>query len=288
MELGDDANLSDLFLARVADTPAAPAYRQFKDGAWREWTWAELAREVGRWQAALLKEGLKRGDRVALCLPNSVEWVLFDQAALGLELVVVPVYHDDRPENIAWCLDHSGSRFLLIQDAQQWKKISRHVHSIDRVVHVAGDSADDDKAVALSGWLELAPSAVARSTAATRDLATIVYTSGTSGRPNAVMLSHRNILSTVRASLVGVPAGPSDRFLSFLPLSHAFERTCGYYAAMFAGALTVYARSIAQLGEDLLEQPPHRGNGCSASIRAHLECVSREDAVGNSQAVAIR
>jgi long-chain acyl-CoA synthetase len=96
----------------------------------------------------------------------------------------------------------------------------------------------------------------ARSSAAANDLATIVYTSGTTGRPKGVMLSHRNILSNVIAAMRALPAYTTDRFLSFLPLSHMFERTCGYYSAIWAGAQTVYARSITQLADDIREQRP--------------------------------
>ncbi|MCR4301948.1 MAG: AMP-binding protein [Sulfuricaulis sp.] len=95
-----------------------------------------------------------------------------------------------------------------------------------------------------------------RSPAGADDLMTIVYTSGTTGRSKGVMLSHRNILSNVIASMRALPAYPSDRFLSFLPLSHTLERTCGYYAAIWAGSQTVYARSISQLADDLHEQQP--------------------------------
>jgi long-chain acyl-CoA synthetase len=106
----------------------------------------------------------------------------------------------------------------------------------------------------------LLPEAVANTPAsyhaAAGERATIVYTSGTTGRPKGVMLSHGNILSNVIASMQALPAYTSDRFLSFLPLSHMFERTCGYYAAIWAGAQTVYARSITLLGDDIREQQP--------------------------------
>lgn len=256
MKLTENSNLSGLFSTRVEETPTAPAYREFQDGAWREWTWAEVASSVGRWQAAFLREGLKPGDRVAICLRNCVEWVLFDQAALGLELVVVPLYFDDRPENMAWCLNNSGARLLLVDDIQRWMSISDLSKGINRIVCLTGNVAGEDKARHLTSWLGPEASPVKRSKAAASDLATIVYTSGTSGRPRGVMLSHRNILSNVSASIVGVPADTSDRFLSFLPLSHIFERTCGYYSAMMVGALTVYARSISLLGEDLRDQKP--------------------------------
>src|SRR5687768_7383520 len=100
MQLTEQSNISDLFLERVRQTPDAPAYRHYDGTAWRDWTWRETAREVGRWQAALRAEGLKPGDRVALCLHNRFEWTVLDQAAIGLGLVTVPLYFDDRPDNM--------------------------------------------------------------------------------------------------------------------------------------------------------------------------------------------
>ncbi len=130
MQLTEQSNLSDLFLGRVKDTPEAPAYRQFVNGTWCDWTWGDIARKVGRWQAALAKEGLTAGDRVALCLHNRVEWVLFDQAAIGLSLVTVPLYFDDRAENMAFCLNDAGARLLLLESAAQWEGIKDRVKTI--------------------------------------------------------------------------------------------------------------------------------------------------------------
>ena len=115
--------LCGLFRARVAATPDQVAYRQFDeaDNAWVSFTWAQVAAEVARWQAALAKEGLVPGDRVAVMLKNSVEWVIFDQAALGLGLVTVPLYLDDRPDNAAYILDHADARLLLVEGKFQHK-----------------------------------------------------------------------------------------------------------------------------------------------------------------------
>jgi long-chain acyl-CoA synthetase len=257
MELPGEANLSDLFLQRLRETPDAPAYRQFDGKGWKDLTWGDVGREVARWQVAFRKEGLKAGDRVALCLHNRVEWVLFDQAALGLGLVTVPLYFDDRPDNMAWCLNDAGVRLLLLEDGRMWDALRDQVKTVERVVCLGAANSGDEKVVTLEAWLPAAGvNTPARSAATANDLATIVYTSGTTGRPKGVMLSHRNILSNVIASMRALPANNADRFLSFLPLSHMFERTCGYYSAIWAGAQTVYARSISQLADDIREQRP--------------------------------
>ena len=101
--------LDGLLRERVKRTPHAVAYRDFntKHGNWRDYTWAQIDHQVARWQAALIRDGLKAGDRVAVMLRNSPEWVIFDQAALGLGLVVVPLYTQDRPDNVAYILKRS-------------------------------------------------------------------------------------------------------------------------------------------------------------------------------------
>jgi long-chain acyl-CoA synthetase len=256
MQLADTANLSDLFLQRVKLTPEGAAYRQFVDNGWADWSWGDMAREVGRWQAALTREGLKPGDRVGLCLHNRVEWVLFDQAALGLGLVTVPLYFDDRPENMAWCLNDAGARLLLLESGEQWNALKDQVKTIERTVVLGGNVPRDAKVKSLKEWLPAQSQPPARSPAAPTDLATIVYTSGTTGKPKGVMLSHRNMLSNVIAAMHAIAVSEQDRFLSFLPLSHMFERTCGYYVGIWAGGQTVYARSITQLAEDIGSQKP--------------------------------
>jgi len=249
-------NLADLLWQRIRETPDAPAYRQYDGHGWVNMTWAEVGREVARWCAALMRDGLKPGDRVAMCLHNRIEWVLFDQAALTLGLVTVPLYFDDRPDNMAWSLNDAGVRLLFLEDGAQWSVLRERAPNVERVVCLKADATADAKLVVLDGWLPPSAPAPGRPTAAPGDLATIVYTSGTTGRPKGVMLSHGNILSNTIASMHAIPAYTFDRFLSFLPLSHMFERTCGYYSAIWAGAETVYARSISLLADDMREQQP--------------------------------
>jgi long-chain acyl-CoA synthetase len=256
METTELRNLADLLWQRVRATPEAPAYRQYDGQRWVGLTWAAVAREVGRWCAAFRREGLKPGDRVALCLHNRIEWMLFDQAALALGLVTVPLYFDDRPDNMAWSLNDAGVRLLFLENAAQWLALRDRVRQLERVVCLNAGAIEEAKVVTLEQWLPREAPPLVPGSAAPGDLATIVYTSGTTGRPKGVMLSHGNILSNTLASMRALPAYPTDRFLSFLPLSHMFERTCGYYCAIWAGAETVYARSISLLAEDMRSQRP--------------------------------
>jgi len=252
--------LTDLFLERVRVSPEGKAYRWFDGAAWVDMSWAQAATEVGRWQAALAKENLKPGDRVGLCSRNRVEWMCFDQAALGLGLVVVPLFYNDRPDNMAYCLTDAGAKLLLLEDGKLWEALRTQANTLERVVCLNDAPKADAKAVSAKQWLPKKGVALQPSPAKAGELATLVYTSGTTGRPKGVMLSHRNIVSDLRAVLEAVPeiCGRPQRFLSFLPLSHMFERTAGYYVPMCmdANAQVIYARGILELGEDMVSQKP--------------------------------
>ncbi|HSO82945.1 long-chain fatty acid--CoA ligase [Thiocapsa sp.] len=259
--------LSGLFRERVARTPDLTAYRQFDEirGHWSSLTWGEMAERVGCWQRALSNLTLAPGARVAVQLRNCVEWVGYEQAALALGLVVVPLYPNDSPGNIAYILADSGSQALFVGSLNQWRMLEswRSAFPELRQVICLEDAACADarfepapNVVCAADWLTREGSVPADHDADPSDLATLVYTSGTTGRPKGVMLSHRNILWNAAAQLETVPTYHDDILLSFLPLSHAFERTLGYYLPMMAGSCVVYARSLQTLGEDLMTIRP--------------------------------
>jgi len=254
--INESTNLSQVFSARVSDTPDAPAYKQFRNDSWVSYTWRDTAREVARWQQALKAEGLQPGDRISVCMRNRIEWVFFDQAALGLGLISVPLYFDDRPDNMAWCMNDAGVKLLVLETDEIWPEIKGEAKSLERVVTLETPKHKDNKLTSLENWLPAEGGELQQSDALGSDLVTIVYTSGTTGKPKGVMLSHRNILSNVDAGLRIISIHASDRFISFLPLSHMFERTVGYYISVTTGAETVYARGITELGEDLQQQKP--------------------------------
>ncbi len=255
--------LYGLFLERVRRTPHKVAYRACRgaDGSWQGVTWQALAREVERWQTALASEGLEPGERVAVMLRNCPEWVMFDQAAMGLGLVTVPLYTDDRPENVAHILADAGARLLLIDRPRTWRKIGAACAAacqLQRVVSLSGEQGATPKEPLryCEDWLPAIAAVPPPPDAGPEALATIVYTSGTTGRPKGVMLSHRNILRNAASALRRIPVYGNDTFLSFLPLSHTLERTAGYYLPMMAGATVAYARSIPELALDLLSVRP--------------------------------
>ena len=255
--------LPALFEQRCQRSPHGEAYRQFQHamGSWRSYTWGDVHGLVRHWRGALAREGLAAGSRVAVMMRNCVEWICFDQAAQSLGLVVVPLYATDNAENIAYILGDCGARVLLLEDVQRWQALAPFAPQLPQLTRVLsckppppGEPVDSSRILrGVDQWLAGGRDGDAdpRAGGDADALATIVYTSGTTGRPKGVMLSHRNILSNIDSVLQTVQVYRQDLFLSFLPLSHALERTVGYYAPIATGSAVAFARSVQDLAEDL-------------------------------------
>ncbi len=248
--------LHGLFLERVKLTPDSIAYRYFDTHRqdWLTLTWAQALEQMTRWQVALQSEKLTAGDRVALMLRNCPEWVMFEQAAISLGLVVVPLYTVDRPDNVAYIINDAQVKVLLFETAEQWqalRSVRDQLGGVQRLVSLDRIAADGEPRLQCAGeWLP-AHGKMGWERVRDRDaLATIIYTSGTTGKPKGVMLSHYNILYNAYASNKVFRLRHNDCSLSFLPLSHTFERTVEYYF-MAAGGVITYARSIPLLSDDL-------------------------------------
>ncbi len=246
-------NIADYFKARLT-TPDLVLYRQFSGDAWIDVTVAEVASLAGRWQSAFATLRLVAGDRVALCVKNSVDWIAIDLAALGLGLVVVPLYVDDNPENIAWCVGSAEARVLIVESSRMARALTGCGGALPPLHVVRPDKSDDPSSV--EALLPVAAKAAEIRALPASTLATICFTSGTSGRPKGVMLSHGNIIANVLSCQETRMARSTDVFLSILPLSHMFERTGGYYLPLSLGAKVVFSRGVAQIADDLAAQAP--------------------------------
>ena len=256
--------LPELFRERVKRSPETVAYRYFnkEQKLWHSITWSEMSIQVAHWQAALAQENLVSGDKVAIMLRNCPQWVMCDQAALALGLVIVPLYTDDNPENVAYILNNADVKLLLIEGLSQWKRlytVRSDIVTTTRVVSIQSfdNQLSDSRLVFLEQWLPLKKDYPLRAEDSQPEhLASIVYTSGTTGRPKGVMLSHQNILGNAQSAASCMDFNADDLFLSFLPLSHTLERTGGYYIPMIVGVTVAYARSIPQLSMDLITLHP--------------------------------
>ncbi len=264
----EEANTLDgLFLTRISRTPDKEAFRAYDrfTKKWISYTWQAMGEQISRWREAIEKEDLNEGDRVAILLRNCAEWIIYDQASVNLGLVLVPLYTDDNPDNISYILNDANVKLLLIQDAGRWKRLAPVISKesdLKRVVILEDSEAvaqfkkEDTRIVLASEWLPETGKPLQKRDADGHALASIVYTSGTTGKPKGVMLSHLNMLSIAYNGTDLIKIHSEDVFLSFLPLSHTLERTGGYYLAVMAGASVVYSRSIAMLGTDLQEVKP--------------------------------
>ena len=263
---GEEAGtLPGLLVNRAKRSPDAIAYCEHRAGCWGEHTWGEIALRVSRLRGALVRNGLKPGDRVAVLLPNGTDWVAFDLAAMANGLITVPLYAHDSVENITYVLADSGARLCLIDTAARWVAVAPLLDPQGALEHVwvreglngapLASPSSRRHSTLLAALAETAPD-VTPPRCTPQDVATIIYTSGTTGRPKGVMLTHSAILWNTEAITKFVPPLSSDVFLSVLPLAHAFERTMGYYLPMMAGSRVVYARSVEGLREDLVTVRP--------------------------------
>ena len=250
-------NLYGLFLERLRLSENRCAYLQWhaKHDAWQEYSWRDIATRVGRLQHSFKSEGLKSGDRVAIMLANGVDWIVFDQAALGCGLITVPLYNHDNSGNVAHILKDSATK-LLFSDAVRIESLMLDgLPELQRIVSIDKSVASEPRCVCLSDWQSdndaLLPDQIDDGA-----LASIIYTSGTTGPAKGVMLSHTNILQNAVAAVAVADISEDDLFLSFLPLSHSFERTAGYYMTMLVGATVAFSRSLQQIKSDLLEIKP--------------------------------
>ena len=266
-DLASVETLPQLLAYRVARTPEAQAYRAF-DPATHDWvhlSWAQTAQRVAQWSQAMRATQLPAAARVAILLPNGLNAMCADQSTLATGYVPVPLHAIDNPGSIAYILADCEASMLIVGQAEHWENIraiGTEFPALRAVVIVDEDGADSACAASTDGpavgtlaqWLASAPRAAelpAPTPPGPEDLAALVYTSGTTGKPKGVMLTHRNVVSDVKAVLQRIVPTVDDVFLSFLPLSHTFERTGGYYLPIAAGSCVAYARSVPLLAEDL-------------------------------------
>lgn len=255
-----------LFCERVRRNPDAVAYRDYDSatGLWRDHTWQAIAARVDRFRAALAREELGAGDRVAILLPNGVDWVCLDLAAHAAGLVVVGLYPHDTAASNAYILGHSDARLVLLDSEARWRSLAEFRSEFPSLQRVwvrdlgSGSAASTGGPVSrrLADVLASASEPPPPGPAAAHEIAMLIYTSGTTGRPKGVMLSHSALLWNAEASAAIVPPRRDDVFLSILPLAHAFERTVGYYLPMMGGCTVAFARSAQELRSDLVAVRP--------------------------------
>jgi len=244
-----------------------PALKFKYHNAYISVSFAELKRRVDMMAKGLQELGIQKGDKVAILSENRTEWVRTDLATLSLGAVVVPVHTTLSPNIIKHILNDSSARILLVSNQEQFNKVNLIINDLPdlRVIiyinldHPKDYHPTDKKMTSLEEVMELGKKSKGEVSVeiAPDDVASIVYTSGTTAAPKGVMLTHYNFLFDAEAAVTAVPVDEHDVLLSFLPLSHVLERTAGYYAPLVCrGCCIAYAESPKTLLQNLKEVKP--------------------------------
>ena len=248
--------------------PQKTAILSKQNGRYFPQSWFDFNKEVDAAASALLEQGAAVGDRLAILSENRPEWALTDMAAQSIGLVTVPIYPSLTPKEIEYILHDSQASWIAVSNHTLFQKILPIVKSLPALRGVlVFDSTLSlfQKEIHLPMLLirEIKKNPIQSDRLRSRfsqirsdAVASIIYTSGTTGEPKGVMLTHDNFMHNVLASRKALQMGEGDVHLSFLPLSHVFERMAGYYLMIFLGATIAYAENMDTVPQDLLEVKP--------------------------------
>ena len=251
--------LPELLTHHMEKRPDLPLFTFWlpTEKTWKTINVKETVEQITRWRHALVKEGLTKGDRCAMLLPNGINAILFDQSVLANALVPVPLHAVDTAGSSSYIINDSGAKLLVTGRLNRWEAIrDTENHPALKTVVITGEPVQehqdgDVRVVGLDQWLTEGNGNELPAGPEPQDLAALVYTSGTTGKPKGVMLTHRAILANVTGVLQNLCPEPEDVWFSFLPLSHTFERTTTYYTAMGFGNRVAFNRNIGLLADDL-------------------------------------
>ncbi len=262
-------NLVTMFFVRAKERGDRPFLWAKSDGKWVSTSWAEAARQVASLATALKKLGLERGDRVMLVSENRPEWCISDLAIMAAGCVTVPTYTTNTERDHQHIIENSGARAIIVSNARLARTLLPAAIHTDTAQFVIGL---DDLRGGQQGALEYHqyqaliaahptdPDTVAAQAFFKReDLACIIYTSGTGGSPRGVMQHHGAILHNVNGccTVIAEDFGWDDEvFLSFLPLSHAYEHTGGQHFPIGLGAEIYYSEGLDKLASNIEETRP--------------------------------
>jgi long-chain acyl-CoA synthetase len=263
-----DDTLGRLFWKRVEKGSALPAQMIKRRGRWHTFTWAQLGEVVHRLALGLLALDRKRGEAVALLSRSRAEWVQADFAILSAGCVTIPIYSTYTPEQVAYLMNDSEARTLIVEDPAQLAKVLEvwpRVSALEQVVVIEGYEGQEPDVLTWEALQRLGEERadhlksrlVERLDAADPDdIATIVYTSGTTGPPKGVIQTNRNHMAALGAAAQVAPVKPGDVHLLFLPLAHSFARLEAFMG-VYCALTTAFAESLDKVGENMREVRPH-------------------------------
>lgn len=239
-------SIYDKFVESVNAYGERPFLAELQDNKYKPISYRRVLKEVNQLAQGLHSLGLQTGDHLAVLMNNGSDWIIIDLACAQLGIIHVPIHTTYNFDNISHVLSNSDSRNLII-GSEFYEKYKEQLDKfqLERIVIDTGSTDDNYTNLFKQGLTEesLVKSA--------DDVHTIIYTSGTTGKPKGVMLTHHNIIFDVVAAKNYIDIKDSDRFFSFLPLSHVLERTGGYYTPMISGSAIYFATSQANLAHDI-------------------------------------
>ena len=247
----------------VRNYPHRPALKYKRNNKYEVITYSELLEQVDNVANALQQMGVEKGNKIGIFSYNRPEWVITDLATLKLGAVVVPIYHNQPAPYVKYVINDSGIMYLFIENVQclsSYNQIEHETPTVKKVILF--DDVNADQAVDIVSFNQLkkpAPYSFTDTNVHGQALATIVYTSGTTGLPKGVMLTHSNIVTNALTCKNRMQSNPRDVFLSFLPLCHMFERTCGCYVMLYSGGTIAYAENLTTVAADALTIRPTVG-----------------------------
>lgn len=242
------------------------AYRYKEGGAWTKVTWAQYASEVRQAASAMIQLGFEAGDTTCILGFNRPEWTIFDLATMTAGGACAGIYTTNSPEEVAYIVNHAESRLLLLEDAGQWDKVKGQLEDLPTLTHVVmmrgAEAIEHEKVLSWDAFMAMGPqgddSAVEERLAGleAEQLAALIYTSGTTGPPKGVMLSHDNLAWTSTQITKVLDIGPSDRVISYLPLSHIAEQLFSIHGPVTLGFEVYFSEGLEHIKENLAEARP--------------------------------
>lgn len=258
-------SLAHLLLDTASKFPNKVIYQEKVNNAFVSYTSTDIKLDVFKLAKSLIKCELNPLDKIAIMSNNCLKWAITDYGALSAGLSDVPIYPTLLADTIEFIINNSESKLIFVQDDIQLEKVlsidSKRI-PIQKIITFNNMTHTDERVMPYSDFLllgqDLEDDVVLQRLNGidNEDLATIIYTSGTTGMQKGVMLTHENIIHNIKNSLMALPISEQDQFLSFLPLSHIFERMVGHYLPMYLGACIAFAESIEAVAQNMGEVKP--------------------------------
>ncbi len=264
----DVQTIPDLVFKKTAGFNKPDCLMVKKGGVYTNISGSEVIGNAEAVASALIAWGVQKGDRIGLLSENRPEWVYADLGIQCTAAITIPIYGTLPSGQIEYIIKDSEMQILFVSNETQLKKILEirgNTPLVKKIVVLDPPSTLAENVVSFQSLLEQGKEELKKNPTAVReraaqllpdDVFSIIYTSGTTGEPKGVMLTHKNVISNVIAVCELFTFQPTDRTLSFLPLSHIFERMAGYYTMLYAGTTIAYAENIESVPKNLAEVKP--------------------------------